>query len=109
MAPGVMHCGGGPGPDVFNSALGPLPPPPVKDASDDLFAALIAWTEERHAPQRVVATRFVAGKPGQIDLQRPLCPYPQVARYTGKGTTNAAGNFVCAAAPAGRGAGSAAS
>jgi hypothetical protein len=100
-----MHCGGGPGPDIFNSALGTLPPPPVKDASDDLFAALIAWTEQRRAPQRIVATKFVAGKPGQIELQRPLCPYPQVARYTGTGPTKAAESFVCTAKSLGRAAG----
>lgn len=105
MVPGVMHCGGGPGPDIFNSALGTLPPPPVKHASDDLFAALVAWTEQRRAPQRIVATKFVAGKPGQVELQRPLCPYPQVARYMGTGPTKAAESFVCTAKSLGRAAG----
>jgi hypothetical protein len=26
---------------------------------------------------------------------RPLCPYPQVARYTGSGSTDDAANFRC--------------
>lgn len=99
MAPGMMHCGGGPGPDVFNSLAGGLPPPPVKGAGDDLFAALIDWTQERRAPERVVATKFVGGKPGTIDFQRPLCAYPQVARYSGTGSTASAASFVCAARP----------
>lgn len=97
MAPGMMHCGGGPGPDIFNSAQGGSTPPPVKDASDDLFAALIDWHRGGRAPERVVATKFVAGKPGTIDVQRPLCAYPLVARYKGAGATADATSFVCAA------------
>jgi len=95
MAPGVEHCGGGTGPDVFNSALGGLPPPPDKDPTDDLFSALIAWTDTRRAPKRVVATKFVAGHPAQVDIQRPLCAYPQIARYKGTGATGSAENFSC--------------
>ncbi len=97
MAPGMMHCGGGPGPDIFNSAQGGLPSPPVRGASDDLFAALIDWNRNRRAPDRVVATKFVAGKPGTIDLQRPLCVYPLTARYKGAGSTTDARNFLCSA------------
>ena len=97
MAPGMMHCGGGPGPDVFNSAQGGLPSPPAKDASDDLFSALIDWSRNRRAPDRVVATKFLAGKPGAIDFQRPLCAYPLTARYKGAGSTSAAQNFLCSA------------
>ena len=33
----------------------------------------------------------------RVDMTRPLCPYPQVAKYTGVGSVNDAGNFVCAA------------
>jgi len=73
MAPGVMHCGGGPGPDVFNAALGGLPSPPIKDPSHDMFSALIAWTDRQRPPEKVIATKFVAGKPGTIAFQRPLC------------------------------------
>ena len=28
-------------------------------------------------------------------MTRPLCPYPQIAKYTGKGSTDDAANFVC--------------
>lgn len=102
MAPGMMHCGGGSGPDIFNSAQGGSPPPPIKGPSDDLFSALIAWTQGRRAPDRVVATKFLADKPGSIDFQRPLCAYPQSARYKGDGSTAAAGNFVCTIERGGR-------
>jgi len=33
---------------------------------------------------------------GRVELTRPLCPYPQVARYKGTGSTDEAANFVCA-------------
>jgi hypothetical protein len=32
---------------------------------------------------------------GVVDRTRPLCPYPQVARYTGTGSIDDAANFVC--------------
>jgi hypothetical protein len=95
MAPGVQHCGGGPGPDAFNSALGGLPPPPVAGPGDDLFSALIAWTDKGRAPGRVIATKFVEGQAGKIDIQRPLCAYPAIAHYKGSGATGVAANFQC--------------
>lgn len=97
MAPGMMHCGGGAGPDVFNSMSNGLPPPPESSPNDDLFAALLAWADRGDEPKRVVATKFATGRPGTLELQRPLCPYPQIARYRGSGSTNAAQNFVCTA------------
>jgi len=32
---------------------------------------------------------------GQVVRTRPLCPYPQVARYSGKGSSDDAANFHC--------------
>ena len=97
MAPGMMHCGGGSGPDAFNSLSSGTPPPPAGNASDDLFSALVAWMDRGTAPERVVATKFSADKPVTVELQRPLCPYPQIARYKGQGAKTAAQNFVCTA------------
>ena len=34
---------------------------------------------------------------GLIDMTCPLCPYPQVAKWKGVGSTNDAENFVCGA------------
>lgn len=101
MVPGVMHCGGGDGPDSFNSALGGLPAPPSAAASDDLFSALVDWTERGQAPDRVIATKYSAGKPGSVAFRRPVCAYPQATRYTGNGSTREAGSFACSA-PASR-------
>lgn len=80
LAPGMMHCGGGPGPDSFNSAFASLPKPPVADASDDLFLALTAWTERRRVPDRVIATKFDAADPRKIAFQHRLCAYPRCSR-----------------------------
>jgi feruloyl esterase len=72
LAPGVYHCGGGPGPDQF-----------------DMLAALDDWAAGGKPPVRIIATK--AGSP----ISRPLCVYPAQARYTGSGDTNRAENFVC--------------
>ena len=77
MAPGMGHCAGGEGPDTF-----------------DMVSALERWVEGGKAPERVVASKGAAGK---VIRTRPLCPYPQVARYKGTGSIDAAENFVCAA------------
>ena len=97
MAPGMMHCGGGTGPDAFNSTLGIPPRPPSDDPRHDLFSALIAWTEDGEAPDRIIATRFAGEGSGEIAMQRPLCPWPQKAVYRGVGSTDAARSFRCEA------------
>ncbi len=97
MAPGMMHCGGGAGPDSFNATLGIPPRPPSDDPQHDLFSALIAWADKGEAPDRVIATKFSSEDVGKIDMQRPLCPYPQRAVYRGFGSTAAASSFRCEA------------
>lgn len=78
MAPGMGHCAGGPGPNQF-----------------DALGALEQWVEKGVAPDTMVATHRTAGK---VDRTRPLCPYPQVARYTGTGSVDEAANFSCGSA-----------
>lgn len=97
LAPGMMHCGGGTGPDAFNTTSGIPPRPPSDDARHDLFSALISWLDQGVAPDRIVATRFSSEGAGRIDMQRPLCPYPQRAVYRGFGSIHAASNFRCEA------------
>ncbi|TGX55781.1 tannase/feruloyl esterase family alpha/beta hydrolase [Sphingomonas gei] len=95
LAPGMMHCGGGTGPDAFNATLGIPPRPPSDDAKHDLFSALIAWRERDEAPDRIIATKFATEDAGKIEMQRPLCSYPQKAIYQGTGSTLSAANFRC--------------
>ena len=52
----------------------------------------LAWVEQKRAPERIIA-RHASGD--RIDNSRPLCPFPQVARWTGKGSTREYANFVC--------------
>lgn len=95
MVPGMMHCAGGSGPDVFNSLSGGPARPPADSSSDDLFSALVDWRDRGRPPERVIATKFGAGNPAPIEMQRPLCPYPQVTRYNGAGAKTAPQNFRC--------------
>ncbi len=75
MIPGMQHCAGGQGTDQFNK-----------------MAVIERWREEGKAPAQIVAAHVTNA---QIDMTRPLCPYPQVAVYKGSGLTTDAGNFTC--------------
>jgi feruloyl esterase len=76
MVPGMTHCAGGVGPDQF-----------------DAVTAVIDWVEKGRAPASLVAAKLAGGKPVRT---RPLCPYPQVARYSGTGSLDDAASFRCA-------------
>jgi hypothetical protein len=75
MVPGMTHCSGGVGPDQFDS-----------------MTAMIDWVEKGKAPDVLHAARVVDKA---VVRTRPLCPYPQVARYSGQGSIDAAANFRC--------------
>jgi feruloyl esterase len=75
MVPGMGHCGGGEGPNTF-----------------DTVSALEQWKEQGRAPARIVASHRTAG---HADRTRPLCPYPQVAKYKGSGSIDDEANFAC--------------
>lgn len=95
MAPGLMHCAGGTGPDAFNSVAGGTPLPPVSDPGHDLFAALVAWTDGGPAPAQVIATKYGTDNARAITLQRKLCAYPRQARHDGRNPTDSADSFTC--------------
>jgi feruloyl esterase len=76
LVPGMGHCGGGDGPSTF-----------------DMMAAIRGWVESGQAPREVPASRV---RNGQVDRTRPLCAFPNVARYKGTGSTDDASKFVCA-------------
>jgi len=75
MVPGMFHCGNG-----------------VATASFDAFTPLVEWVEKGTAPSAITAARVQDRK---VVRTRPLCPYPQVARYRGTGSTDSAENFSC--------------
>ncbi|MBT2321419.1 tannase/feruloyl esterase family alpha/beta hydrolase [Variovorax paradoxus] len=86
--PGMNHCAGGPATDQFN-----------------MLMPLVNWVEKGQAPESVIAGARGAGNAGGVNVDlpagwsssrtRPLCPYPQVARYKGTGSQEDAANFAC--------------
>jgi len=75
MVPGMGHCSGGHGPNEF-----------------DVLGALDRWRADGEAPAALLATQR---EDGRVVRTRPLCPYPQVAKYIGSGSIDAAENFRC--------------
>jgi hypothetical protein len=75
MVPGMGHCSGGVATDHF-----------------DAVTALVDWVEKGKAPEMIRAARVVKN---QEVRSRPLCAYPQVARYGGNGSIDDAANFRC--------------
>ncbi len=75
MVPGMGHCSGGVATDRF-----------------DAVTALVDWVEKGRAPDAIRAARVVNN---QEVRSRPLCAYPQVARYQGAGSIDEAANFRC--------------
>jgi feruloyl esterase len=75
LAPGMGHCSGGPGPSQF-----------------DALTALEHWVEKGVAPEKLIASHSTSGR---VDRTRPLCLYPQVARWKGIGSADEAANFSC--------------
>jgi feruloyl esterase len=73
--PGMAHCGGGTGTSTF-----------------DALAALEQWREHGTAPDALAGERRAGGR---VDRTRPICAYPNVARYRGTGSQDEASNFSC--------------
>ena len=63
----------------------------------NISAALEQWVIKGISPGPIIATKYVNDlDPAQgIKMTRPLCPYPQIAKYKGDGDTNKAANFFC--------------
>ena len=76
MMPGVLHCGGGRGPDQV-----------------DWFRAIADWVERGVGPERLIARKI--DRNGRVLNTRPLCPYPARAVYDGRGATTDAATFTC--------------
>lgn len=77
MMPGVFHCAGGVGPDRL-----------------DTITPLVGWVERGATPDRLVAAQRIGEATRRT---RPLCAYPQVAKYKGQGSVDEAESFICAA------------
>ena len=76
MLPGMFHCAGGPAPDRA-----------------DWLEAIRAWVEDGKAPERLVSLQL--DESGRVSRTRPICPYPQIASYRGKGDPDDEASFAC--------------
>jgi len=93
MVPGMQHCDNGPGPDSFGQ-VGKLT---FDDPQHSANAALEQWVEKGTAPSTIIASKYSARDEHHATMTRPLCAYPQAAKYKGSGDINDAANFVCEA------------
>jgi hypothetical protein len=75
--PGMNHCSGGPATDNF-----------------DALKSMVDWVEKGQAPDSIPA-RAAANNPYFPNRSRPLCAYPQFAKYKGSGSLDDAANFSC--------------
>lgn len=66
MSPGTGHCGSN---DLYPDAPGTYA----------TTAALVAWVEQGSTPAQIEASM----PPSGANITRKLCPYPQIAEYTG--------------------------
>jgi hypothetical protein len=93
MVPGMQHCDNGPGPDSFGQ-VGKLT---FDDPQHSVDAALEQWVEKGAAPSTIITSKYSAEDKQHATMTRPLCAYPQGAKYKGSGDTKDASNFVCEA------------
>jgi hypothetical protein len=93
MVPGMMHCGAGPGPNDFGNAFDLFP---SAEPSKNAFLALQQWVEKGAAPDQLVATKYNEDNPAKgVAMTRPICAYPQQAKWSGKGEVKDAATWAC--------------
>jgi hypothetical protein len=91
MAPGMTHCAGGVGANVFGSLFNSV----SQDPKHEVLSALEQWVEHGIAPEEIVATKYIDNDRSKgVAFTRPLCPYPQHA-VNKRGDVTDAANFVC--------------
>ncbi|TGO44342.1 hypothetical protein BCON_0541g00010 [Botryotinia convoluta] len=112
LVPGMEHCSGTPstqnapwyiGGTAQASVIGDdsagywiHSKPGFDNAQHDMLLALINWVENDTAPTQVIATKW--NDEATLDYvinQRPICMYPQQAKYVGTGSTSVATNWEC--------------
>jgi feruloyl esterase len=76
MVPGMFHCSGG-----------------VGCSTVDWLTPMVEWVEKGVAPEALTGAHVESGETRRT---RPICPYPQVAKFKGTGSIDDAANFACA-------------
>ena len=88
LVPGVNHCGRG-GRGCFDIDLDPYGLP---ESTFDMLPALRDWVEDGIVPE-LIGHHVDANK--EVTKSRPLCSYPDMARYIGEGSIEDDENFIC--------------
>jgi feruloyl esterase len=67
------------------------------DPEHSVFSSLEQWVEHDVAPHKIVASKYVSpdNPASGAVMTRPLCAYPEFAKYKGSGDIHEAANFVC--------------
>lgn len=89
MVPGMDHCVGGAGPDLFGATGGEGLD---RSPRNDMLSALERWLDVGEAPDEIIA---VKRDNDAVTASRPLCPFPQAAHYSGKGDPKRAESYHC--------------
>ena len=76
LMPGVCHCAGGAGPSMV-----------------DWIDEIDNWVNKKEDPDQITA--YFLDENNQVSGSRPICPYPSVAIYDGKGDTRDVQSFSC--------------
>lgn len=70
--------------------------PGFTDSRHDILLALVAWVENGTAPNEIIATKFVNDTAhDEVQRQRPICPYPQQAKFNGTGDPDLPESWDC--------------
>jgi feruloyl esterase len=105
--PGMEHCTSTPsdqnapfyvnGDDQSGSLTGNYwGVPGFNDSKHDIVLAIMDWVENGTAPDYLVPTKWFNDNPADgVEIQRPICPYPQLALYSGSGNTSLSANWHC--------------
>jgi feruloyl esterase len=104
LIPGMGHCRdsdvapwfiAGGGQTIANSSHSV---PGFSDAQHDVVLAVMAWVEKGDVPDSIIATKFLDDEDSaDVVNQRPICAYPNQAKYVSSGNVNGSSSWACQA------------
>ena len=106
VIPGMGHCGESQVAPYFIAAAGQVvntakgnsfSVPGYVDPKHDVFLAMMNWVENGTAPEDIIASKWNNNTvENGLLMQRPICPYPQKAVYSGQGDWHDPSTWSCA-------------
>ena len=105
IVPGMGHCGQSDVAPYYIAAAGQIVEtadgkgfsvPGYIDPEHDVLLAMMQWVENGTTPQHVIASKWTNDTlENGLLMQRPLCPHPQKAAYSGQGDWHDASSWSC--------------